>query len=77
MMAVEASTEGGFTVSAPRVLFTGLHGFATVPLRSHDVTADGQFIMTRQQLPPDEPVTTLSVVLGWAEELKAKVLSGK
>lgn len=41
------------------------------------VTADGQFIMVRDQDPPDEPVATLSVVLGWAEELKTKVPSGK
>ena len=41
------------------------------------MTADGQFIMVRVQDPPDEPVATLSVVLGWAEELKAKVPSGK
>ncbi len=41
------------------------------------MTADGQFIMVRQQHPPDQPVTTLNVVLGWAEELKAKVPAGK
>jgi hypothetical protein len=28
--------------------------------------------MTRPQLPPEEPVTTLNVVLGWAEALKRK-----
>ena len=33
--------------------------------------------MTRFQDPPDEPVTTLHVVLGWAEERKAKVPSAK
>lgn len=42
------------------------------------MTADGQFIMWRRlDPPPDEPVATLNVVLGWAEELKAKVSSGK
>ena len=76
MMAVAVSTEGAFTASAPRLLFTGPYP-STVPLRSYDVTADGQFIMERRQEPPDEPVATLSVVLGWAEELQAKVPGGK
>ena len=76
MMAVEVSTDGGFKASVPRVMFDGPYS-TTEPLRSYDVTADGQFIMTRQQNPPDQPVTTLHVVLGWAEELKAKVRSGK
>jgi len=76
MMAVEVSTDGDFKAGAPRVLFEGPYG-TSIPLRSYDVTADGQFIMTRRQAPPDEPVTTLHVVLGWAEELKAKVPSGR
>jgi hypothetical protein len=41
------------------------------------VTPDGHFIMNRRQPPPDQPVTTLNVVLGWGEELKAKVTTGK
>jgi hypothetical protein len=41
------------------------------------VRADGQFIMVRNHLPPDQPATTLNVVLGWADELKAKVPAGK
>jgi hypothetical protein len=76
MMSVEVSTDGDFKASAPRVLFEGPYGSST-PLRSYDVTADGQFIMSRQQPPPDQPVTTLQVVPGWAEELKAKVSRGK
>ena len=76
MMAVAVSTEGAFTASAPRRLFTGPY-VGSGPLRSYDVTADGQFFMTRIQEPPDEPVTTLHVVLGWAEELQAKMTSGK
>ena len=62
--------------SVPRQLFEGPY-LATQPLRSYDVTPDGQFIMSRVQFPPDQPVTTLNVVLGSAEELKAKVPAGK
>ena len=65
-----------FKHSVPRQLFEGPY-LNTIPLRSYDVTADGQFIMVRSQPPPDQPVTTLNVVLGWAEELKAKVPAGK
>jgi hypothetical protein len=76
MMSVEVSTGGDFKASAPRVLFEGPYR-DTNPLRSYDVTADGQFIMSRRHPPPDQPVTTLQVVLGWAEELLAKVPRGK
>jgi Tol biopolymer transport system component len=76
LMAVDVSTTGDFKKGVPRQLFEGPYA-VTNPLRSYDVTADGQFIMSRRQLPPDEPVTTLNVVLGWAEELKAKVPAGK
>ena len=76
MFAADVSTTGDFKHSVPRQLFEGPY-LNTIPLRSYDVTADGQFIMVRQQPPPDQPVTTLNVVLGWAEELKAKVPAGK
>jgi Tol biopolymer transport system component len=72
MFAVDFATTGDFKESVPRLLFEGPYP-NTTPLRSYDITADGQFIMTRFQLPPDQPVTTLNVVLGWAEELKRRV----
>lgn len=36
----------------------------TTPLRSYDVTADGQFIGNPNELPPVQPVSTLHVVDG-------------
>ena len=42
-------------------------------LRKHvakELVSEG---MTRMQNPPDQPVTRLHVVLGWAEELKRRV----
>jgi hypothetical protein len=50
-----------------------MHNLITDPLRSFDVTPDGEFIMVLSQDPPDQPVTRVNVVLGWAEELKRKV----
>jgi serine/threonine-protein kinase len=72
MMTVDVSTTGEFKAGAPRVLFEGPYQ-ASVPVRSFDVTPDGQFIMVRTQDPPDQPVTRVNVVLGWAEELKRRV----
>jgi hypothetical protein len=76
MMAVDFSTTGDFKASVPHLLFEGSYP-TTGPLRSYDVTPDGQFIMSRWRFPPDQPVTTLNVVLGWAEELKRRVPTGQ
>lgn len=72
MFAADVSTAGDFQASAPRLLFEGRY-WSTEPLRSYDVTPDGQFIMSRRDNPPDQPVTRLNVVLGWAETLKDRV----
>ena len=72
MMTVDVSTTSEFKAGAPRLLFEGPY-LASVPVRSFDVTPDGQFIMVRTQDPPDQPVTRVNVVLGWAEELKRRV----
>jgi eukaryotic-like serine/threonine-protein kinase len=75
MMAVDFSTTGEFKAGSPHLLFEGPY-FSTTPLRSYDVTPDGQFIMARQQRVPDQPVAKLNVVLGWADELKRRVPTG-
>ncbi|MEO8097383.1 MAG: protein kinase [Acidobacteriota bacterium] len=72
--AVEISSQDGSRVGAPRVLFEGPYQSST-PLRSYDMTSDGQFIMMRVGEEPDQKVTKLNVVLGWAEELKRRVPS--
>ena len=72
MTVVDLSTTGGFKASDPHPLFEGPYS-NSLPLRSYDVTPDGQFIMMRTTEPPDERVTKLNVVLGWAGELKRRV----
>jgi Tol biopolymer transport system component len=72
MFAVDISTAGGFQSSALRLLFEGQNRIR-VPLRSFDVTPDGQFIMSRRADLPDQPVTRLNVILGWAESLTQRV----
>jgi eukaryotic-like serine/threonine-protein kinase len=72
MMAVDFSTAGDFKASDPHLLFEGPYATA-IPLRSYDVTPNGQFIMSRTENPPDQAVTNLNVVIGWGEELKRRV----
>ena len=77
LIAVDFSNSGSSRVAAPRVLFHGPYE-STTPMRSYDVTQDGQFLMERREgTDPDERVTKLNVVLGWGEELQRKVPAGK
>jgi Tol biopolymer transport system component/predicted Ser/Thr protein kinase len=72
MMAVDFAAGGAFKPSTPHALFEG-DWESTTPLRSYDVTPDGQhFIMFRTEPPPDERVTKLNVVLNWFEELNKR-----
>jgi serine/threonine-protein kinase len=73
MMVVDVTTDPVFSVGKPRELFkvesTGYVG--AMPFRSYDVTSDGRkFLMLKQSSRVEEPVTELSVVLNWFEELK-------
>ena len=62
-----------FQARTPHVLFEG-EPITTTPLRSYDVTPDGQhFIMVHNEKRPEEHVTKLNVVLHWSEELKRRV----
>jgi Tol biopolymer transport system component len=75
MMAVDVSLSGEFKAGKPQRLFDATAYPATAPIRSYDVTPDGQFIMGHEHEPPDQPVTKLNIVLGWANELKRRVPS--
>jgi eukaryotic-like serine/threonine-protein kinase len=76
MMAMDVSTAGEFTAGRRHALFE-VPGTATTPLRSYDVTADGQFIMNLPEFPPAEPVSTLHVVIGRAGDLTTRVPAGE
>ena len=72
MMAVDVSLGGPFKATTPRVLFEGTL-YSSTPLRSYDITPDGQrFIMPRSEDIPDQKVTKLNVVLNWFDELKKR-----
>ncbi len=80
MMAVSIATSPQFKVSAPRQLWDSPYtagagsscGMPGVTSSNYDVTADGRFLMVRDD---DASVasTSIVVVLNWQEELKQRV----
>ena len=69
IMVVDVTTDSGFERSRPSLLFEGPYG-SNFPIRSYDITPDGQrFVMRQGQASEPEPVTSLNVVLNWFEEL--------
>ena len=65
-----------FRTDTPRVLFKAAHGEydGTAPARAWDISADGQrFLLLRNRASTDRPVTTMHIVLNWAEELRRLV----
>jgi hypothetical protein len=67
---------GRLRIGRPRAVFSIKEGlaFASIPVRSYDVARDGQrfYAMQYRYPPPVAPVTHLSLILNWFEELKAK-----
>ena len=58
----------------PRILFEGPEYGSGSPIRSSDLTPDGQrFVMNQFARVPRQPVTSISVVLNWHEELLERV----
>jgi hypothetical protein len=78
MMAVDITTQPGFSAGKPKMLFEGLYEVSAGTTPSYDVSPDGQrFLMLKPieqtQLAPNQ----INVVLNWFEELKQKVPTGK
>lgn len=70
VMEVDITTEPTFTRSRPRELFRADYG-GTVPVRSWDITPDGErFVMLGVTEDPEpEPIERIEIVLNWFEEL--------
>ena len=78
MLAVEFRAGPPVAIGRPRRLFAfdpRVLRFSCVPVRCYDVEPDGQrFFATRAlPAPPVAPVTHVSLIQNWFEELKAKV----
>ena len=77
MVMVDITPGAEFKHGQPRQLFAGDYA-PTNPMRSYDITPDGQhFIMLRREPMPDQRVTKLTVVLNWFDELRRRAPAGK
>jgi len=64
-------TDGGFSASKPRLLFKASGMGGGNPIRTWDLSLDGQrFLMVKLGEPKPTPVTELVLVQNWFEELK-------
>jgi hypothetical protein len=78
MWVVDVQTDGGFAASKPHLLFEKPGHWFGVPIRTYDLSLDGQrFLMTKGEQRKPEPVTEMVLVQNCFEELKRLVPSEK
>jgi dipeptidyl aminopeptidase/acylaminoacyl peptidase len=71
MMAVDISTQPGFSAGRPKLLFEGLYLPTPVQSPNYDVSPDGQrFLMVKPITADESAPTQINVVLNWFDELK-------
>jgi serine/threonine-protein kinase len=74
MMAVPVDTTHGFSAGKPAVLFDASGYFLGAVGRNFDVTPDGKrFVMIKNPPRSAAPPSPLTVVIDWAEELRARL----
>lgn len=68
---VDVRTDAGFSASKPRLLFENPEYFSGHPIRTFDVSPDGQrFLMVQGEEEKPRPVTELILIQNWFEEVK-------
>jgi Tol biopolymer transport system component len=78
MWVVDVRTDGGFATGKPRLLFERPGYSLTAPIRGYDLSLDGQrFLMVKREQRKPMPVTEMTLVQNWFEELKRLVPTGK
>jgi len=77
MMAVDITTQRGFTAGKPRVLFEGRYEPSPGTAPNYDVSPDGQRFLMLKPSEPAQAATQINVVLNWFEELKRRVPTDK
>jgi len=76
--AVDIRTEGGFSFGNRRMLFERPGYVVSTPIRSYDLSLDGQrFLMVKLDERRPTPVTEIILIQNWIEELKRIVPAGK
>jgi Tol biopolymer transport system component len=81
VMAAEVHPGPSLLLGKPRRLFSFSPGdlwFHCVPVRCFGVSADGQefYVRRMQPQPPPPSVTHVRLVVGWADEMRARVPAG-
>ena len=75
---VDVRTDGGFSASKPRLLFKAPGLSCAGPIRTWDLSLDGQrFLMVKLEERKSQPVTEMILVQNWFEELKRLAPAGK
>jgi len=75
---VDVWTDGGLSTGKPRILFEKPGYNRSYPIRSYDLSLDGQrFLMVRFENRKPTPVTEMILIQNWFEELKRLVPAGK
>jgi serine/threonine-protein kinase len=76
--AVDVRTDGVFVAGKLRLLFEKTGCARTYPIRAYDLSLDSQrFLMVKFENRKPTPVTEMTLVLNWFEELKRLVPTGK
>jgi eukaryotic-like serine/threonine-protein kinase len=76
--AADVRPDDGFSTGKPRLLFEKAGYSPGNPTRSYDLSLDGRrFLMVRQEQRTPAPVTEMTLVQNWFEELKRMLPPGK
>ncbi|MBZ5514226.1 MAG: serine/threonine-protein kinase, partial [Acidobacteriia bacterium] len=75
---VDVETGSGFSASKPRLLFEHPGYIGMAPTRTWDISPDGQrFLAVKMEERKPQPITELTLVENWLEELKRLAPTGK
>ena len=75
---VDVRTDGGFALSKPRLLFEKPGYGSGNPIRAYDLSLDSErFLLVKTENWKPTPVTEMTLVQNWFEELKRLVPTGK
>jgi serine/threonine-protein kinase len=78
VLVVDVQTVSGFSASKPRLLFEQPGYVRGTPIRTWDISPDGQrFLMAKLGESKRQPVTEIILVQDWFDELKRLVPAGK
>jgi len=76
VMAVPVSTDAAFAAGLPRRLFADRYERTGTGTGGYDVSLDGRRFLMIEPAEPELPVAQISVVLGWFDDVRRRVLQG-